>query len=79
MKYRLLLNSADAVYDDSTKTYLFELQERLDRPVTIRVAKCHFANATTDVPGGLLSIRCPVESHKIKTHSAHKKPGTPTN
>ena len=67
MKYRLLLNSADAVYDDSTKTYLFELQERLDRPVTIRVAKCHFANATTDVHPLVVYCRSDALSNLIKS------------
>ena len=43
---RILLHSADAVYNSATKKYTFELDKRIDRPVRISVQKAHYSAAT---------------------------------
>mgnify|MGYP006103106781 CR=1 FL=1 len=43
---RLLLNSADAIYNDTTKQYSFSLDKRLHRPRTLRIRKCSYSNAS---------------------------------
>ena len=42
---RLLLHSGDATYNDTTKTYTFSLDRRINRPKLLRVVKAHYANA----------------------------------
>ena len=40
---RFLLHSEDASYDPVTKTYTFALDQRIHRPVALRVQKAHYA------------------------------------
>ena len=46
MHYRLLLHSSASVYNGESKTYTFELDKRIDRPVKIRVQKAHYSTPT---------------------------------
>ena len=46
MNYRLLLHSADATYDEIKKSYSFVLDQRISRPVSVKVVKGHYANAS---------------------------------
>ena len=57
VRYRFLLHSSDASYDDEEKEWSFELDQRIDRPVSIRVAKAHFANATSEVQPLVVYLR----------------------
>ena len=43
---RLLLHSADAVYDSTTHEYTFQLDRRIRRPTKLRVQKAHYSKAT---------------------------------
>ena len=43
---RLLLHSADAQYDDTTKQYTFALDKRIHRPRTLSIRKCSYSNAS---------------------------------
>ena len=43
---RLLLNSEDASYDETTKQYTFTLDKRIHRPRTLQIRKCHYSNAS---------------------------------
>ena len=43
---RLLLNGADASYNETTKQYTFTLDKRIHRPRSLRIRKCHYSNAS---------------------------------
>ena len=43
---RLLLNSDDATYNETTKRYTFSLNKRIHRPRTLQIRKCHYSNAS---------------------------------
>ena len=57
VRYRYLLHSEDASYNEAAKEWSFELDQRIDRPVTIRVAKAHFANASAETQPLVVYLR----------------------
>jgi hypothetical protein len=64
---RLLLHSADATYDDASKVYHFNLDDRLDWPIRLRIMKCHYANHTDGIHPLVVYLRSDTLSNLIKT------------
>ena len=74
VRYRFLLHSEDATYVAATKTWTFELDQRIDRPTNISVAKAHYANASQETQPLVVYLRSRARADMIlKKHTIRLK------